>query len=984
MAKIIKYSISFIILSIIILLGILYYKLLTGIHLQNISLPYTNIKELYIKIDKKVIFRAKNIKINTPTSNEPTNYREISKKIRLAFSYLPYIEEISIKNLEVNNIKLKSILLKDNIFKLDEEYFKLNASIKINKNILINIHNIYIKPIKLQLNNIQNIISTDKNNLYITTHLNYKDSKITINTLINNNITYNGNITNITNKTFSFIKTIKYPISIKDVKFKGNTKQIKLFINTIKTKYNDININSSKTNMIYKFNNVAQGFIPYLHIKQKNLNISVYNIAFNFDKTLTLHIPKIDSYKNNIHAKLFNSIIKYNNNNIFVINKKSLIKFKKFNINIQNTQASFKNKHLKFKFNKIILTNKLVDSNLSNINGDYNITNNSLNLKINNSINRYKTLHNLKTNNINISYNKTATINIPLIKHKNIILFNNKLTYKNNKLLVSFFTKNLLNQEMINLLKTFDLQIPIYQKNGVNLIKGNLNINLNPFKLDTKLYIKVKKSKLIINKDTSLDIHQANLKLINDKIYLKNTNLDYNVSIINLNYLINTGLIDLNKSLISTNGKFKKLDIKNILKIKNYKEKLKIDLNKMIFDLPELNTIIKIKKHIFVTLNKLSTFQPYIKYLKQYNIKGKAFIDIDNGVKIKANITDTNQTIIFKDKHLLKKLTLSTFIKDKNITIKNKNKNINLNIVNDNNLSLKGVYANLDFNITSFVDNNKTDSNHTENKLNDTNKTNDSNKSININLQGYNTSILYKNYKLYSTKLDIKIKNKNTYITSLYKDRNITFIGKNDGFKLYGLNIKDKTFKDLTNTNILKKANLTFFALKQPHSPVIQGFVDINFGYITKLKALNNVIAFVNLIPSLITFQAVGFSDKGYKIKEGHIEYIYYNKILYLKKIHIKGINIIFDGNGYIDFNKHYMKINVKTILLVKLLKDIPIVNYILLGKNGGITLKLTVEGDISNPKVYKNTASNIIQAPIGIIKRAILTPFRPFMKDEK
>jgi hypothetical protein len=75
---------------------------------------------------------------------------------------------------------------------------------------------------------------------------------------------------------------------------------------------------------------------------------------------------------------------------------------------------------------------------------------------------------------------------------------------------------------------------------------------------------------------------------------------------------------------------------------------------------------------------------------------------------------------------------------------------------------------------------------------------------------------------------------------------------------------------------------------------------------------------------------------------------------------------------------------NINVNLIVKLIKDIPIVNYILLGKDGGITLRLTIDGDLKDPKVHTNTASNIIEAPLGILKRIILTPFRPFMKDEK
>jgi hypothetical protein len=71
---------------------------------------------------------------------------------------------------------------------------------------------------------------------------------------------------------------------------------------------------------------------------------------------------------------------------------------------------------------------------------------------------------------------------------------------------------------------------------------------------------------------------------------------------------------------------------------------------------------------------------------------------------------------------------------------------------------------------------------------------------------------------------------------------------------------------------------------------------------------------------------------------------------------------------------------NVDVNIIIKLIKDIPIVNYILLGKSGGITIKLTLDGNVSNPVVHKNTAANIIKAPLGIIQRVLMTPIRPFL----
>ena len=973
MAKIIKYSISFIVLSIIILLGILYYKLLTGINLKNISLPHTNIKELYIKIDKKLIFKVKNIKINKPSSQEPINFYENIKIVKNILQYLSFFEEINIKNLSYNDTSFNSITLKNEQFKIDDKFVNLTASLIPNKNkIKYIITNLYIKPKNITIKNINGYFYADLRNLYVLLNFKYHNSKLNAHIKVSNKtIEYRGVISNITNQTLLPFKLKNIKLDIPKIKFNGNKTIIKLTFFDNKIFYNKIKIKLPKFHIDYNIiNKLAIANIDNLYIDSGKFHIYSNNDYIKYKKDLIIKTPMLEIKNKDMDTKLFHIQGNYDINKTIA------------NINIQNTITNYKNdiitaSNIKINYNKFVninipfveLKNKDIDTKLFHIKGKYDINKTIANINIANTITNYKNID-INSSTIKILYDKNTTINIPLLSLNNIKLTNNKIIY-DKSLKIKFNTQTLLSKKLNSILKVFNIDIPIYQKTGKNNINGNLTINLDNLKTDTILDINTTNSKLMVTPSTCLNIHKANLKMINDKIYLKNTDLDYNQSIINLNYFIKNGLIDLNKSLITTNGKFNILDMQNILKIKDYNETLKIDLNNMIFNLPELHTSIKINNNIVVQLNKLSIFQPYIDYLHKYNIKGKSIINIANNINIDTNITDTNQTIILANNHYLKKLNLSTKIQDKNITLKNKY--INLTIHNDKNISIKGAYANLDFNVTSFV---KKDTNQTKNENNETNK------SIHINIDGYNTAILFDNHKLYSHKLTIKIKDKNISISSLDKDRNISFIKNGKSFTAYGINIKDKTFKDLTHTKILNDPNIIFYAYS-PDSKLIGGFVEIKKGYIKELKAFNNIIAFINLVPSLVTFQAVGFSNKGYKIKKGHIDFLYKNHILYFKKLSIKGENITFNGQGYVNFKTKKIKMNVNVNLLVKLIKDIPIVNYILLGKDGGITLKLTIDGNLDNPKVHKNTISNIISAPFDIIKRTLLTPFRPFMKDK-
>jgi hypothetical protein len=332
-------------------------------------------------------------------------------------------------------------------------------------------------------------------------------------------------------------------------------------------------------------------------------------------------------------------------------------------------------------------------------------------------------------------------------------------------------------------------------------------------------------------------------------------------------------------------------------------------------------------------------------------------------------MTKTNQQILEKNLIPLNKINLTTIInKDK---IKIKHTNFRVDILNKNPMKIDAGLKNIDINVTKFI-----------NEALEKNQTKKSKQEYIVDLKALNNNIIYETHKLYSYKLSLHYDKKLTKIESLYNDRNITLLSKNHILKIYGFNLREKELKELANISFIKNAKINFFALETNQSSALQGFIHINRGYIKELKAFNNIIAFINLIPSLVTFNGPGFSLKGFKIKDGHIDYIYNNGILYIKKGYLKGDNLKFKFQGYIDLVKKTMKMNVDAIIVVKLIKDIPIVNYIILGKDKGITIKLLVYGKLENPKVQKNLAKGVIEAPFGIIKRTLITPFRLFIKE--
>jgi len=694
-----------------------------------------------------------------------------------------------------------------------------------------------------------------------------------------------------------------------------------------------------------------------IKMKQKKIEFIVYNLYL---KNLKLKLKNITG---EFIANLFKLNTKFNltyHQSQIALN----ITFYNHTINYNGTIYNFTNKTIThfIDLNKYNLTTKIKQIN-------FNGNSDNIKFKIINTNLLYKQIP-IFIDNLNGNLNiKTLTLKNELSLTKidnNILIQKSNLNIQNNIIIFNFFTTTLLSKQLNKILKQIKIKIPIYQKNGKNMVEGEIKYNLKNKKFNTSINIYTLKSQLFLYKNNFLNIKKGEIKVIDSQIIFANAEVEFNKSILNINYLINNGILDLNKMEIKTYGKIQQLNIQNILNIKNYPENIEINLLNNNINLENFDTNITLTPYLSIQLNNISKFYNYLPYLKQYNIKGNSSIKIKDSINIETNITNIKQNFILKNKKPLTALNLYTLLNNNTIYINNNNFNF---IINKklNPIKIDGIFKHIDFNLTQFIENNQS------------NKNNNSTQYI-IKVIGKNTSLNYKNFKIYSDKLSLLYSKNKMNLESIFNERNITIYSKENNYKIYGLKIQKKTLDKLENINFLKEPLLTFFAFKTKNSDAIQGFVEIKKGYIKELQAFNNIIAFINLLPSLVTFQPLGFSSKGYKIKNGYIEYIYYNNILYIKKANIKGENLTFSAQGYLDFNKQILKMNVDVNILVKLIKDIPIVSYILLGKSGGITLKLTLDGNLSNPTVHKNTALNIIKAPLGIIQRVLITPLRPFL----
>ena len=243
---------------------------------------------------------------------------------------------------------------------------------------------------------------------------------------------------------------------------------------------------------------------------------------------------------------------------------------------------------------------------------------------------------------------------------------------------------------------------------------------------------------------------------------------------------------------------------------------------------------------------------------------------------------------------------------------------------------------------------------------------------------GKKSQLRYGPYRLLLDSYDIEIRPDGTIkaIGSLDGDI-VKFTKQGRNIVIEALRIKDKMLRPLINFRGLKGGR---YSLRKEGDPEhkMKGRILIEGGVLSDFKAYNNTLAFINTVPALATLNKPGFSGKGFKIKEGVIEYTMTQKKITFDSVYLKGDSATIVGTGTVDLKSGKLDINlaIQTVReLGKIVGNIPLLGYILLGDDNSMTVGLKITGTLAKPKVATSVAKDILTLPIQIIQRTITAP---------
>ena len=539
---------------------------------------------------------------------------------------------------------------------------------------------------------------------------------------------------------------------------------------------------------------------------------------------------------------------------------------------------------------------------------------------------------------------------------------------KNITLKLDLHINSTIDKEVKKIVNAYGVKLPILQTKGRTNARVKIDVGLKNSKLSVLVNATLDRGNIVVH-GIPFKIISGNVFYLKGHVYLNKVVLfkkniysgvvkgDINLHKYKADFMLDTKYL---KFKTKDNFYFT-LENKKIPIYLNYKNNIVVDIPKF-----SLNILGNKKSTLFI-IKDLKKIQPYISDI----------FPIDNGGRIKlktldfnsytfSGVLDSKKCFFYQnsEKSCLSKISYNGIVTKKGINIYAFDKRLHYNS-SKSTLDLQ----NLNIDLKKFLNEN---SKHMKSK-----------NSIKLIIVGSKSYLKYDKYLLKTDIYSVRIKNNGDIIADGRANGDILKFTKiNNILTIQADRIKDSILHHLINFDGLKGGRYSLINIGVPDK-VMRGEITVEGGVLKNFKTYNNILAFINTIPELVVLHKPGYSSKGFNIKSAFIDYhiIKRDKIIF-DSINIEGESATIVGKGYIDINTKKININLKIKVarkFSKILGSIPLLGYILVGKDKSITVGLKIRGTTNNPKVSIMATKDILSYPFQVIKRTLKSPIELF-----
>lgn len=526
-----------------------------------------------------------------------------------------------------------------------------------------------------------------------------------------------------------------------------------------------------------------------------------------------------------------------------------------------------------------------------------------------------------------------------------------------------------LDANIHKILNAYHISLPISAPNANIATNLFIHLDLTNHTIQTKGILKAKDSNLLLD-GIPLDFKELNVQLDNHIIKVDSKNIAYKTILQgDPSFIIDTknknisGDIFLHSLMLAQ---------PEILRIANHTLPFSIDFKDakaILLSLPTLSLNAKLNAPYTFNISNLNFFIPFSKTLQDYKVKnGTMMLYTQDFLEYHAKFSLNSAQNFLLDK--TNNAPLSTLALD--LHYGEKGFRLSSDVISIINTQEEQKITFQDINLN----------------LNSKNLTNTNTKFTEIPLiiNGQNTNLIFKDYTILSDSFTFKLHNDTTQGTLNHKNGRADFYKRGNAITLDAREFGDTFLNTIAHKHLFNKGRF-FINANTNEKGVIVGEMKLLNTSINELSVLQNLMAFIDTIPSLLSFKPPGFNQDGYYLENGSIHFGLNDEFLAIETLNFKGTSIDINGRGIIQLESKNIDFHAELIVaksLSGIINKIPFVNYILLGKNGTISTNFKIKGNLNSPQIQAQTAQDILLSPFNILKRAITTPFEVFNQGQQ
>lgn len=547
----------------------------------------------------------------------------------------------------------------------------------------------------------------------------------------------------------------------------------------------------------------------------------------------------------------------------------------------------------------------------------------------------------------------------------------------------------LLDSNVLEILKNYDIDIPVRQINGINSGRLTLNVLLPTGKLETKA-----------TAEGSIKVQNSLTNIAGIDTLIKDANVAINTDSVTINKA-KVGISDILSGEVS-------------LKVDTNKQKIDLSLNPSVFNIKSGDSeILRLSKvplkatmdfsqnfsakitpldisvnagengNIIISAN-LSNLVPYAPILTMLDMKnGNIALKIpqnSDSIALNAKVDKLNYPLYYLNKNRVNSLQIEGAIKNNELDFIDKANKISLKInldEGDIDLNLNDKFININEILESNIPLFKQMREDSSDK-----KTNDS--PTNLLIDGNNLAFGLFNYDIPFDESMLKL-TKNGFVANGKNKNGIANIILDSGtISVEANNFSADFVNSVFEKDIMDGGTFGVFGIYREGRFV--GDISAFDTSVKEMATLQNILTFIDTIPSLVVFKLPGFSASGYEVEDAQVRVGIDSNYLAIENININGSSVDITGNGVVDLNTQDLNIRLELSTIKSLssiLNKIPIIGFLLLGEDGKITTDLTIKGTLQSPQTEISLLEDTAKAPINILKR-VFSPFQILIDELK